>query len=101
MKRLLIGVLSRPPHPTRDGLAIRNYALLGALAGEFRVRAFTLADSDPDRRYAGETPPGVELESVSQTPRGRRRAAAFAGSLLAGGAYSARLYRSALLAFKQ
>ena len=68
-----------------------------ALAGEFRVRAFALVDPDPDRRYAGEAPPGVELESVPQTPRGRRRAAALAGSLVGGGAYSARLYRSALL----
>ena len=97
MKPLLIGVLSRAPHPTRDGLAIRNHALLSALAGEFRVRAFALVDPDPDRRYAAEPPPGVELESVPQTPRGRRRAAAFAGSVLGGGAYSARLYRSALL----
>ena len=97
MKPLLIGVLSRPPHPTRDGLAIRNHALLAALAEEFRVRAFSLVDPDPDRRYAAEPPAGVELESVPQNPRGRRRAAAFAGSLIGGGAYSERLYRSALL----
>jgi len=95
MKPLVVSVLPRPPHPTRDGLAIRNYHLLAALAEEFRVRAFAL--SDPERDYAAEAPPGVQLEAVPQTPRARRRAAAVAGSLLVGGAYSARLYRSAAL----
>jgi glycosyltransferase involved in cell wall biosynthesis len=95
MKPLLVGVLPRPPHPTRDGLAIRNHALLSALAEEFRVRAFSLRD--PDRDYGSEPPPGVELELVPQLRRGRRRAAALAGSLLVGGAYSELLYRSAVL----
>jgi glycosyltransferase involved in cell wall biosynthesis len=96
MKPLLLGALSRPPHRTRDGLAIRNYFLLASLAEEFRVRAFTLRD--PERDYGAEAPPGVELESVPQAARGRRRALAAAKSLLAGGAYSERLYRSADLA---
>jgi polysaccharide biosynthesis protein PslH len=95
MRPLVLSVLPRPPHPTRDGLAIRNHFLLAALALEFRVRAFAL--KDPERDYAAEPPPGVELETVPQAPRARRRAAAVAGSLLAGGAYSERLYRSAEL----
>ncbi|HEX4441762.1 MAG TPA: glycosyltransferase [Thermoanaerobaculia bacterium] len=95
MKPFLVSVLPRPPHPTRDGLAIRNYHLLAALAGEFRVLALALLD--PERDYGGEAPPGVALEAVPQTRRGRRRAAAVAGSLLVGGAYSARLYRSRAL----
>ena len=33
MKPLLFSVLPRPPHPTRDGLAIRNYHLLGGADG--------------------------------------------------------------------
>jgi glycosyltransferase involved in cell wall biosynthesis len=98
MKPLLLSALSRPPHPTRDGLAIRNYFLLAALAREFRVRAFALSDPDPARDYGAHPPPGVELEAVPQAPRRRRRAAAVAGSLLIGGAYSARLYRSRELA---
>jgi len=95
VRPLLVSVLPRPPHPTRDGLAIRNHALLSALAEDFRVRAFTLRDRDRD--YAPEPPSGVELEEVPQVRRGRRRAAALAGSLLVGGAYSERLYRSAAL----
>lgn len=96
MKPLLLSALSRPPHRTRDGLAIRNYFLLASLAEEFRVRAFTLLD--PERDYDIEAPPGVEIERVPQAPRGRRRALAAAASLLAGGAYSERLYRSPDLA---
>jgi glycosyltransferase involved in cell wall biosynthesis len=95
VKAFLVSILPRPPHPTRDGLAIRNYHLLAALAEEFRVRAFAL--TDPERDYGLEAPPGVDLLPVPQTPRARRRAAAVAGSLLVGGAYSARLYHSAAL----
>lgn len=96
MKPPLVSVLSRPPHLSRDGLAIRNYHLLEALAELFRVRALSL--SDPERPYAGQWPRGVEFELVAQTPRTARRIAAAAGSLLGGGAYSERLYRSADLA---
>ena len=96
MKPALVSVLSRPPHVSRDGLAIRNFHLLSGLAEFFRVRALSL--SDPERLYAGHWPSGVEFELVPQTPRTARRIAAAAGSLLAGGAYSERLYRSADLA---
>ncbi len=96
MRPPLLSVLSRPPHVSRDGLAIRNFHLLAALAEVFRVRALCL--SDPERSYAGEWPAGLEVELVAQTPRTARRIAAAAGSLLAGGAYSERLYRSADLA---
>jgi glycosyltransferase involved in cell wall biosynthesis len=97
MKPLLYSLLPRPPHPTRDGLAIRNYHLLAALASRFRVRAFCLRD--PERAYGGgEFPPGVDAEFVPQAPRGARRAGAALASLLSGGAYSERLYRSGRLA---
>ncbi len=89
----LFTVLPRPPHPTRDGLAIRNYYLLAALAREFRVKSFVLLPS----RLAGEPfeyPPGVEVETVRHAFRAARRAAALGTSLLAGAAYSPLLYRS-------
>jgi polysaccharide biosynthesis protein PslH len=93
MKPLLFSVLPRPPHPTRDGLAIRNYHLLEALAEHFRVRAFCLLD--PERAYGGgEIPRGVEVEWISQPPRRLRRAWAAAASLVANEGYSERLYRS-------
>ena len=92
MKPLVLSVLPRPPHPTRDGLAIRNYHLLGALVEEFRVRAFAL--SDPGRAYAGKAPEGVSVEEIPQTTRRVRRALAAAASLVSGGSYSERLYRS-------
>jgi glycosyltransferase involved in cell wall biosynthesis len=95
MKPLAVSVLSRPPHPTRDGLAIRNYHLLDALASEFRVRAFAL--SDPGRAYAGEAPEGVSVEEIPQTTRRVRRALAAAGSLISHRSYSERLYRSEAL----
>ncbi|MEP6993765.1 MAG: glycosyltransferase [Acidobacteriota bacterium] len=95
MKPLLFSVLPRPPHPTRDGLAIRNSHLLAAMAADFRVRAFCLLD--PQRAYRGELPEGIEIEWIPQAPRSRRRAIAAAGSLLTGRAYSERLYRSVRL----
>jgi glycosyltransferase involved in cell wall biosynthesis len=97
MKPLLYSVLPRPPHPSRDGLAIRNYHLLAALAEQFEVRAFSLLD--PERAYGGgAAPPGVEIEWVPQGARASRRVAAVAGSLVTGRAYSERLYRSPGLA---
>ena len=92
MKPLVLAVLPRPPHPTRDGLAIRNYHLLAALAQEFRVRAWTLRD--PGRAYAGVAPDGVAVAEVRQVPRPTRRALAAAGSLLSTRAYSELLYHS-------
>ena len=97
MKPLLYSVLPRPPHPSRDGLAIRNYHLLAALAERFEVRAFSLLD--PDRAYGGgAVPPGVAVEWVPQRARAARRPAAVLASLATGEPYSAILYRSRRLA---
>ncbi len=99
MKPLLFCALPRPPHPCRDGLAIRNYHLLASLAEEFRVRAFSLLD--PDRAYGrGEIPAGVEIEWVAQRRRSTRRPLAVAASLLTRRAYSEWLYRSPELALR-
>jgi len=95
MKPLLFSVLPRPTHPTRDGLAIRNFHLLRALAGSFRVRAFVLRA--PHLATAAEYPDGVEVEEFTEPPRAVRKARAAAASLLFGGAYSPRLYRSTKL----
>ena len=95
MKPLLYSVLPRPAHPTRDGLAIRNYYLLAGLAQEFRVRALALA---PARLPgAGEYPPGVEVEQIPRAGRTSGRAAALAKSALTGQAYPEALYRSRAL----
>ena len=94
---LLFSVLPRPPHPTRDGLAIRNYHLLRALAESFRVRSFTLLPA----HLAGEPseyPAGVEIESVPHTSRGAQQALAIGASLLSGRAYPEMAYRSRSLA---
>lgn len=96
MKPLLYSVLPRPPHPTRDGLAIRNFHLLAALAAEFRVRAFALAPRDGVGR--GEYPPGVESEEIPRSAASLRRAAALARSLLTGQAFPTLLYGSRRLA---
>jgi glycosyltransferase involved in cell wall biosynthesis len=95
MKPLLYSVLPRPAHPTRDGLSIRNYHLLAALAEDFRVRAAALLPLD--LRGTGEYPAGVEVEEVPQAGRTLRRAAALAASALSGEAYPALLYRSRAL----
>jgi len=92
MKPLLYSVLPRPPHPTRDGLAIRNYHLLAGLAEEFRVRAAALLP--PHLAGSGEYPPGIEVEEVPQAGRTLRRAAALAGSMITRRAYPALLYGS-------
>jgi glycosyltransferase involved in cell wall biosynthesis len=95
MRPLLYSVLPRPAHPTRDGLAIRNYYLLAGLAQEFRVRAVALVPAH--LRSTGEYPPGVEIEEIPRAGRAAGRAAALAQSALTGQAYSAVLYRSRAL----
>jgi len=97
MKPLIFSVLARPTHPTRDGAAIRNYHLMRALAERFRIRAFALRAPHLSAADA-EYPAGVEVEEFPQSARTFRRAAAAAASVLAGGAYSPRLYRSSPLA---
>ena len=94
MSVLLYSVLPRPAHPTRDGLAIRNFHMLAALASEFRVRAAVLL---PPESGSGEYPPGVEVEEIPLSPRRVRQAAALAASALSGAAYPARMYRSSAL----
>jgi glycosyltransferase involved in cell wall biosynthesis len=95
MKPLVYGVLPRPPHPTRDGLAIRNFHLLAALAGRFEVLAFSL--EDPERAYGGVAPEGVSIERIPQRARRVRRAGAAAKSLVSRRPYSELLYRSPAL----
>ena len=97
MKPLLYSVLPRPAHPTRDGLAIRNYHLLAAISREFRVRAFVLAAKE---RGAGEYPAGVEVEEIPRGGGAAGRAAALARSLVSGEAFPVLLYRSGALARK-
>jgi glycosyltransferase involved in cell wall biosynthesis len=96
MKPFLYAVCPRPPHPTRDGSAIRNFYLLRGLAEDFRVRAFVLL-APHLREMPPELPPGVEAERFPQSPRSIRRAAALAASAV-GRAYSPYLYRSRPLA---
>src|SRR5438874_9150649 len=93
MKRLIYSVLPRPPHPTRDGAAIRNFHLLRALTSEFRVRAFALRAPHLDDG-AAEYPREIAVEEVSQTSRTPRRVAAAISSLVGGLPYPLRLYRS-------
>jgi glycosyltransferase involved in cell wall biosynthesis len=96
MRPVVYGVLPRPPHPTRDGLAIRNYHLLASLAERFEVQAFSLLD--PARSYGGgEAPPGVRLETVPQERRGTRRLVAAIRSLASAEPYPELLYRSEAL----
>jgi glycosyltransferase involved in cell wall biosynthesis len=96
MKPLLYAICPRPPHPTRDGSAIRNHFLLRGVAKEFRVRAFVLLP--PHLRELPEAlPDGVEGERFPQSPVPVRRAAALAASAV-GRAYSPFLYRSRPLA---
>jgi glycosyltransferase involved in cell wall biosynthesis len=96
MKPLLYAVCPRPPHPTRDGSAIRNYYLLRSLSEDFRVRALVLLPPHL-RELPEELPGGVEVERFPQSPRTVRRAAALAASAV-GRAYSPFLYRSRPLA---
>lgn len=94
MKPLLYALLPRPPHSARDGGAIRMRHLLAGLSGPFRVRAFVLAAPGAP---AGDYPAEVEVVEVPHALGRWQRAAAAAGSLAFGGAYSERLYRSAPL----
>lgn len=94
MKPLLFSILPRPPHPTRDGLAIRNFHLLRALARDFQVRAFVLK---APHLSDGEYPDGVEAREFAQAGRSLRRASAAAESLASGRAYPPLLYRSRAL----
>jgi glycosyltransferase involved in cell wall biosynthesis len=96
MKPLVYAICPRPPHPTRDGSSIRNFHLLGSLAGDFRVRAFVLLPAHL-REMRDDLPAGVEAERFPQAPRPVRRAAALAATA-AGRAYSPFLYRSRPLA---
>ena len=85
MKPLLFSVLPRPPHPTRDGLAIRNYHLLGGA----RRSSFACGRSrcsTPSAPTAGRAARG----RGDRVDRRRRRAARARlrrplASLLAGG----------------
>ena len=92
MRPLLYSVLPRPPHPTRDGLAIRNYHLLGALAGEFEVHAFALAP--PHLAGRGEYPAGVAVEEIRQRDAKLRRPFSLARSVFSGAALPSVLYGS-------
>src|SRR5215471_3374411 len=97
MEPLVFSVLPRPPHPTRDGLAIRNYYLLRALSEVFRVRCFTLLpphlSQDP-----GEYPEGIEVETIPQADRRLRAVRALAGAAVTRWPYPELLYRSSDLA---
>src|SRR5438128_7009394 len=97
MPPVLFSLLARPTHPTRDGAAIRNFHILRALAGRFRVRAFVLRAPHLSAADA-EYPPGIEVEEFPQGARALRRVWAAAASLTTGSAYSPRLYRSGRMA---
>ena len=97
MKPLVYSILPRPPHPTRDGLAIRNYHLLRGLAASFRLRCFTLVPPHLARE-PGEYPESAEVEAVPQRGRRLRAAGALAGAALSRWPYPELLYRSADLA---
>ena len=94
MKPLLYSVLPRPAHPTRDGLAIRNFHMLAALGRVFRVRAAALGTPESG---SGEYPAGVEVEEIPQARKIVRQASALASSVLSGAAYPAGMYRSRAL----
>src|SRR6476661_8521498 len=91
MKPLVCCLLPRPPHPSRDGGAIRTYFLLRGLASEARVRALVLRPPD---RPAGEYPDGVAPLEVPHALGAAVRAGAVLESLGTREAYPALLYRS-------
>jgi polysaccharide biosynthesis protein PslH len=92
MRPPLYALLPRPPHPTRDGGAIRAYFLLRAISAEFRVRAFVLRSRS--RGSDGDYPPGISVCEIPHAGRGPRRALAAARGLAGRTAYSELLYRS-------
>jgi polysaccharide biosynthesis protein PslH len=94
MKPRLHSLLPRPPHPTRDGLAIRNYHLLRALASEFRVVAFALREGG---RSLGDYPAGIEVREIPRSFGGARKVAALLAAAAGGSSYPERRYRSARL----
>jgi glycosyltransferase involved in cell wall biosynthesis len=94
MKPSLLCLLPRPPHPTRDGGAIRAWNLLRGLTDAYRVHAFVLR---APRSAEGEYPPGIEVREIPHGGRLLRRAAAAGRSLTGAAAYSELLFRSARL----
>ena len=93
MKPLVYSVLPRPPHPTRDGLAIRNFHLLQGLTAAFRLRCFALVPPHLAQE-PGQYPEGAEVETVPQADRRKRAAAALAWSLVSRRPYPQLLYSS-------
>ncbi|MGH9399810.1 MAG: glycosyltransferase [Thermoanaerobaculia bacterium] len=96
MKPLVYSILPRPPHPTRDGMAIRNFHLLRGLSASFRLRCFTLVPPHLARE-PGEYPEGAQVEAVPQRGRRLRAAGALAATALSRWPYPELLYRSASL----
>ena len=94
MNPMLLALLPRPPHPTRDGGSIRAWNLLRGLADAYRVRAFVLRAPGS---AGGEYPAGVEVREIPHGRRLVRRGAAAMRSLIGPRAYSELLYRSARL----
>ncbi|HEY7369794.1 MAG TPA: glycosyltransferase [Thermoanaerobaculia bacterium] len=92
LKPLLFSILPRAPHPTRDGLAIRNSHLLEALSLEFDLRVFLLEPGHLPAD-AGRMPPGIAAERFPLSRR-TRQAAALAATLVSSRPYSERLYAS-------
>ena len=96
MQPLVYSILPRPPHPTRDGAAIRNFHLLQGLSRRFRLRCLVLVAP----HLAGEPaeyPEGAEVETILQGDRRLRAAASFARTALSNDAYPLLLYRSPAL----
>ncbi len=92
MNPLVVSLLPRPPHPARDGAAIRNYHLLRALSGEFRVRALSLMHPDANE-LPWEFPPGVDGSVIPISGSLARKMGLFARSIV-GEPISAANYRS-------
>jgi len=96
MKPLVYSLLPRPPHPTRDGGAIRNYHLLQGLGRRFRLRCFVLV-APHLAGEPGEYPEGAAVETIPQADRRARAAASFAATAFSAEAYPILLYRSRAL----
>jgi glycosyltransferase involved in cell wall biosynthesis len=96
MQPLVYSVLPRPPHPTRDGAAIRNFHLLQALSRRFRLRCFVLV-APHLAGEPGEYPEGAGVEPILQGDRRLRASASFARAAFSKDAYPMLLYRSPAL----